>query len=347
MTQFDYGTIDPAETSGADLAVKLGTFRDALYSSHKGPTEPPYKRAGLMWVKDDVSPWQWRFCTGSNWATIATINPATHALQLYHGGIPLGLLATKNTLNGTEMDDGFLEARHVPTGLLTPNMFANGPLGHTFRFNPTTGALETTPMTGLGMVLQVFTTSGTYTPSPGMRFCISELLGAGASGARMISTATSSNIDLATGGGGGGYSKRLLTQAQIGASQTVTIGNGGAAKTANGSGNNGGTTSLGSLHSATGGFGGAADTAPAAFNGGNGGNGVGGDINMRGGPGCPLFIYNSGPEAGSPGGRSIFGGEGNGNGGSAQVNSGSGGGGSVTGNSGAGANGICIITDFL
>lgn len=345
MPQFDFGSIDPAVTSGTDLSVVLGNFRDALYSSHKGPAEPPYKRAGLMWVKDDVSPWQWRMCTGTNWATIGTINPTTHALQLYHGGIPLGLLATKNSLNGTEMDDDFLAARHFPNGLITPAMLANGPLGHTIRFNPVTGAAETTPMTGLGMAVQVFTSTGVYTPAAGMRFCIVEVVGAGGSGGK---GGSSSN---GAGGGGGGYARRLLTALQVGASQPVTIGNGGAQQTSNGApGNNGQTTSFGTLVSATGGKGGGAGAVATLILGGEPGVGVNGDINMQGGPGTPLASPTSVVEF-TPGGHSFFSGSVHTNGGSALANTGAGGNGVGGGNnnlhSGRGASGICIITEFL
>ena len=63
-------------------------------------------------------------------------------------------------------------------------------------------------------------------------------------------------LEMAGNGGSGGYVKVLLTAAQVGVSQAVTIGSGGAAPTAgmaSAAGNTGGTTSLGALANATGG----------------------------------------------------------------------------------------------
>ena len=97
--------------------------------------------------------------------------------------------------------------------------------------------------------IQKFTASGTYTPSPGMLFCIIEGVGGGGGGGSITGTGS---FTLGGGGGGSGaYSRARRSQAQIGASQPVTIGAGGMA----GSGA-GGTTSVGSIITATGGGGG-------------------------------------------------------------------------------------------
>lgn len=57
MSQFDWGTMDPAATSGIQLADKLNNFRNAINSAHKGSGRPSYVTAGMIWVKDSVSPW--------------------------------------------------------------------------------------------------------------------------------------------------------------------------------------------------------------------------------------------------------------------------------------------------
>ena len=52
MTQFDFGAIDPGQTSGAELAELLGDWRDALNSCHKGNARPTYALPGTLWLKN-------------------------------------------------------------------------------------------------------------------------------------------------------------------------------------------------------------------------------------------------------------------------------------------------------
>lgn len=95
---------------------------------------------------------------------------------------------------------------------------------------------------------QVFTVSGTYTPSHGITSAVVECVGGGGGGGEIGENV----IDTGGGGGGGsgGYSRSVLSSAQIGTSQPVAIGVGGATQA------NGGTTSFGSLVTALGGQGG-------------------------------------------------------------------------------------------
>jgi hypothetical protein len=125
---------------------------------------------------------------------------------------------------------------------------------------------------------QVFTNSGTYTPTAGMDYCIIEAIGGGGGGGGYIL-----NNDIRFGGGGaeGGYANGVFSAATVGASQVVTIGAAGTATTA--AGGVGGTTSVGALISCTGGGGGGSGVAgitPAA--GGTGGVGTGGDYQVPG-----------------------------------------------------------------
>ena len=131
----------------------------------------------------------------------------------------------------------------------------------------------------LSVKLQTFFSSGTYTPSAGMAYCIAETVGAGAGGGGSTGGGAST-ASAGGGGGGGGYSRGVYTAATIGSSQTVTIGAGGAAGTSGGgAGGNGGTSSLGSLLSSNGGSGGAGATSTsavvAATGGGSGAGGSG------------------------------------------------------------------------
>ena len=108
--------------------------------------------------------------------------------------------------------------------------------------------------TGQFLGVQKFTTSGTYTPTAGMKLVIFEVQGGGAGGGGSTGAAAG-NVSLGAPGTSGSYAKGLFTAATIGASQVVTIGggsNGGAGIAAT----NGGTSSVGSLITAPGGIGG-------------------------------------------------------------------------------------------
>jgi hypothetical protein len=94
---------------------------------------------------------------------------------------------------------------------------------------------------------QIFATSGTYTPSAGMLFCLIECVGGGGGGGGITGPGASA-AEGAAGGGYGGYSRTLASAATIGASKTVTIGAAGSAGvTAGGTGGSGGDTSVGAI----------------------------------------------------------------------------------------------------
>ena len=158
------------------------------------------------------------------------------------------------------------------------------------------------------IVVQTFTASGTYTPTAGMAYCISECVGGGAGGG---GTADSSGNSHGGGGGAGGYSRKISTAADIGASQTVTIGAGGSGgATGANSGSGGGDTSVGAICIAKGGSGGAGAAANSQAQGGLGGVLGTGDFTAVGGVGgvgsggtITTAIMQSGG-----GGRSFYGG---------------------------------------
>ncbi len=142
------------------------------------------------------------------------------------------------------------------------------------------------------ITVQVFTSTGTYTPTSGMEFCTVEVQGGGGGGGGAAASGVGT-LSVGAGGGGGGYARETLTAATIGASQTVTIGAAGAGGTAgDNAGTTGGTTSLGTLLTGTGGVGGTGGGTAAiivARFGGVGGTGTGGDFNINGQPGGAGF----------------------------------------------------------
>lgn len=197
---------------------------------------------------------------------------------------------------------------------------------------------------------QIFTGSGTYTPSSGMVYCIAEVVGGGGAGGG------SGTANFPGGGGGaGGYGRSVISAATIGSSQSVTIGAAGVGSSGS-VGGDGGTSSLGALISCTGGGGGAAGASATAGNsvaGGAGGTSSSADINISGGGGGAGL---SGLKTSGAGGNCIYGAGGIAKAtsaivsGSAGLGYGAGGGGACTSGTsqagGDGAAGIVIITEF-
>jgi hypothetical protein len=188
--------------------------------------------------------------------------------------------------------------------------------------------------------IQVFTSSGPYTPTSGTNKIIVEVVGGGAGGGGAPAT-TSGQISVGAPGPAGAYGKSLITSGFAGTTVTVGaqgVGRAGAAGTA------GGTSSFGAFVSAPGGPGGvifgpstnlfiSGGAVSAIATGGN-------IINATGGPSGVTFTLNdTGDGFGGPGGSSFFGGGGTAvpasfNGSAAQT---PGSGGSGTSNAGAGS----------
>jgi hypothetical protein len=165
-----------------------------------------------------------------------------------------------------------------------------------------------TTATGLRTsAMQVFTSSGTYTPATGMKYCLVVGTGGGGGGGGADGANPSSNTG--GGGGGGGTVMGVLTAAQIGASKAVTIGAAGAAGVdTGGDGGTGGSTILDGLLTALGGVGGTGSSASSnKGEGGDGGTPTGATLNIvggDGGTGSGLIIGGgSGDGRGSVGGQ--------------------------------------------
>ena len=99
------------------------------------------------------------------------------------------------------------------------------------------------------IVSQIFTSSGTYTPTTGMVYCVVEGVGGGGGGGGASVTGAGSAV--CGGGGSSGYCRKVLTAAQIGTSASVTVGSGGSGGSGSGgsfaAGGNGSASSIGSL----------------------------------------------------------------------------------------------------
>ncbi len=178
----------------------------------------------------------------------------------------------------------FTNATHILSGLATATT------ADVVYINPSTGLLTQGAAPGgssgfTSINIQKFTTSGTYTPTSGMLYCIIEAVGGGGGGGGISYTGT--QYQSAAGGGAGGYARLLASAATIGASQSITIGAAGAGGTSAGAGTAGGNTTVGSLITCNGGSGGAGSSSTSYIiaAGGAGGTATGGTVNVQGQPG--------------------------------------------------------------
>lgn len=114
---------------------------------------------------------------------------------------------------------------------------------------------------GMFLGRQVFSASGTYTPTPGATMALIRMIGAGGAGGGSPAAGAGA-VGLGLGGAGGAYAELLITTGL--ASQTVTIGAAGVG-VSGGTGGTGGTTSFGTLITCTGGSGGFAQGPSASF----------------------------------------------------------------------------------
>ncbi|WP_289703364.1 tail fiber protein [Escherichia coli] len=210
------------------------------------------------------------------------------------------------------------------------------------------GLSDASGYVGRWLNTRVFTSSGTYTPTPGTKRIRVTITGGGGGGGG-CKAASNNETFFGAGGGAGGTIISIMTPTQN--SYPVTIGAGGAGGVSATNGTRGGNSVFASLI-APGGEGGG-KVGVTNTNGGNGGVPSTGDIRITGGDGGDGQSGNIGVSG--EGGTSYWGGGGRaGAGGGVRGRAfGSGGGGaydagysgtSMTG--GKGADGVCIIEEF-
>jgi len=169
-----------------------------------------------------------------------------------------------------------------------------------------------------------FTSSGTWTKDAGLKYVIVEVQGAGGGGGRGDGGASDDNGG--SGGGAGGYSRKLILASSLGATETVTVGTGGAGDSGSG-GATGGNSSFGAHATANGGTG-----ANGSEIEGVGGTAASGDVNSQGQHGSRGTEVG---EKGAGGANALGWGVGGG-----------GNGGNGSDNGSGGNNGIVIVTEY-
>ena len=184
--------------------------------------------------------------------------------------------------------------------------------------------------------VRIFTASGTYTPTSGMKYCIIECVGGGAGG--------SPNGNIGSGGASGVYARKIAPAITVGSSQVVTVGGGGAAAAT------GGITSVGTICTSGSGLGGAKCNSPCFVAGGTTNSTGSGNTVVPSQSGRPGMSIGS-AYFGGLGAASLFSGSPAGiawsSGGNTGLAYGGGGEGAAYNTGGAGSAGIVIITEYI
>ena len=127
--------INPADTSGTDLAALLGNFRDALNSGHLGAGRPPYAEAGTTWIEASGNIWKINVFDGTNDITLFELNIASNALSSPIFNAALYLLKTGGHITGNLSVGGMALANKIlvgvgsgSVGLITNDGFGNSNL---------------------------------------------------------------------------------------------------------------------------------------------------------------------------------------------------------------------------
>ncbi|EFB1529049.1 phage tail protein [Escherichia coli] len=210
------------------------------------------------------------------------------------------------------------------------------------------GLSDASGYVGRWLNTRVFTSSGTYTPTPGTKRIRVTITGGGGGGGG-CKAASNNETFFGAGGGAGGTIISIMTPTQN--SYPVTIGAGGAGGVSATNGTRGGNSVFASLiapggegggkvgvTNTNGGNGGVPSTGDIRITGGDGGDGQSGNISVSGEGGTSY--WGGGGRAGAGGGVS---GKAYGSGGGGAYDAGYSGT-SMTG--GKGAAGICIIEEF-
>ena len=178
----------------------------ALFTQSSGSSAPSVTVAFQPWVDTSSSPPVWKVRNGSNsaWITVGVLDPAG-----FNAG---GVTAIANGVTGA------ITAALALAALLPSQS------GNAGKALVTSGSAATWGTVASGASIQVFTASGTYTPTAGKTTFLVFATGGGGGGV----AASGNGGDLGFGAGAGGTAARLYNTTELGASASITIGGGGA-----------------------------------------------------------------------------------------------------------------------
>lgn len=137
MSQYDYGVLNPAETTGTELADLLTQHKAALHSLHSGSARPAYAIAGTMWLDTTSDPYQVKLFDGGADTVLLEANVANDApIHRYAPELSIASAATC-AIGGVKSN------RVLITGTTTINSFGSSTVG-VFRYLRFAGALTLT-----------------------------------------------------------------------------------------------------------------------------------------------------------------------------------------------------------
>ena len=180
----------------------------ALFSQSSGNSAPTVTVAFQPWIDTSSSPPVWKVRNGSNaaWITVGVLDPANFQVG--------GVTAIANGGTGATTATAALAA-------LLPSQ-----TGNAGKALVTSGSLASWGVVAAGASIQVFTATGTYTPTAGKTTFLAVVTGGGGGGG---------TGSYGGSGGGAGTVVSLYNTTELGSSASITIGAGGGAGASGGS----------------------------------------------------------------------------------------------------------------
>lgn len=243
--------------SGTGFLTRTGAGAYAFQSTTNGITLGNLAQAAANTVLANV--------TGSTANVTAfsmpTCNTSVSALNYTPGTgwICNAGLITAATVSSTYLPTATAASTYATIAQATTALAATGGsiTGVSGSFTTLSASSGVTGIPGRLLNVQVFSASGTYTPTSGTTHAIIKVQAPGG-GSGGTTTTGASTISISAAGSAGSYAEAYWSSPT---SQTVTIGTAGSAGAAAGAGGTGGTTSIGSIVSCPGGVGGAVGAA--------------------------------------------------------------------------------------
>lgn len=82
MSQYDFGTINPATKSGTALASDLNSWRDAMHSTHAGSSAPSYITAGMIWLDTTSADYKLKLYDGAQSIDVAIMDATNNVARV-------------------------------------------------------------------------------------------------------------------------------------------------------------------------------------------------------------------------------------------------------------------------